>query len=157
MARGRPSIIPEDLLPEILKRHGAGESTDKIALWVGEQMGRKVDGRLIRTRLARVRKDRKPFVEAAVAEGLVGKATADLQGVSGQIADAEADERKARTGAAVLVLGSLEWKRAMDVVHSSAVRRHQSYELRFKLLGVLGDGGSGSAPSGVVELPMERD
>jgi hypothetical protein len=150
----RPKLIPEDCIEEVLKRIGSGESSDDIAKSLSERLGRKVDGRRVRALHHRIRQERGPIAKQIAEQVVAEKTTADLEGVQEQITAANGDERAARDGAKTHEVGSLEWKRCMDVVHASAMRRHQSYELHFKLSGATG-GADGDG--GVVVLPPEED
>jgi hypothetical protein len=83
----RPRLIPEDLYPEILARSGKRESSDSIAVWVSEKIGKNVNGRTVRLMLAQVRKERAPLAKQIVTEELSKTLTADLQAVEDLLAD----------------------------------------------------------------------
>lgn len=69
--------IPHDKHPEILRRAGAGETSDQIAAWLATE-GIKVSGRAIRDLLARSRQERGDTAKVVVREELAKSLTGDL-------------------------------------------------------------------------------
>jgi hypothetical protein len=84
---GRPRLIPESLFAEVFERSGKRESSDSIAVWLTERLGKKVDGRTVRTALAKIRAERAPIAKQIVTEELSKTLTADLAAVEQLLKD----------------------------------------------------------------------
>jgi hypothetical protein len=86
--------IPVDRYPEILKRAGAGESSDAIAEWLGT-VGVTVSGRAVRGLLERTRTERGDAAKVAARQVLAPVITSDLAALDDIIRRARAIEERA--------------------------------------------------------------
>ena len=78
--------IPPDLVPELLARHGKGETSPQLAVWLLEAHGIEITGRSIRRFLASRAEERRELVQNVVAEKLAPVIDGDLVAL-GEIAD----------------------------------------------------------------------
>lgn len=88
-------MIPETLYPEILRRSAARETSEVIAAWVSEQIGKTVNGRTVRMFLEKTRAERAPIAKAVVTERLAKTLNADLDAVDVLLASAQKYEQDA--------------------------------------------------------------
>lgn len=78
--------IPPDLVPELLARHGRGETSPQLSAWLLEAHKIEITGRSIRRFIANRADERREAVRSVVAEKLAPVVDADLVAL-GEIAE----------------------------------------------------------------------
>jgi len=145
------TVLPDNLLPEILAKSGDGLCAAEIAAYLLERYQITVSPGAIRNRIRRVQAERAPITAAILADKLSRTVGIDLDRIEAAILraledelDAREDAREFLNGKATHLPGSDSWSKIMHVVKASRGDLTRLVELRLKLAGA--DDGSGKRP-----------
>lgn len=149
MQRGKQ--LSQKYVSELLRMHGEGLNAQELSDWLLKTHQIEYSAVAIRHKLAKVKEERRPLVEAVIADKLSKTVAPDLDRIGAAIERALQDELNARLAVEEMQevngkrierhpAGADSWARIMTVVSRSRGDLKSLIELRFKLVGALDDG-----------------